>query len=215
MGRLVITIARSYGSGGRTMGRLLAEELGLNYYDRELVRLASDKSGISEALFGEADERIKGGSFFGIGKRTYKGQAQGPESEHFASEENLFNIQAEIIKELAENEDCVIVGRCADYVLKDNPDVIRLYCYAPLTDCMERERALSGLDDKDIIKKIERIDKNRADYYKCYTGGKWNDANNYDLCLNTTSMSYPQLISVVKAYIAVHHPGWLEANSKK
>ena len=215
MGRLVITIARSYGSGGRTMGRLLAQELGINYYDRELVRLASDKSGINEALFGEADERVKTSPLFGKVKRTYKGQPEGPDSGNFASEENLFHLQAEVIKELAENENCVIVGRCADYVLKDNPDVIRLYCYAPLTDCMDRERALSGLEDKEIIKKIEKIDKNRAEYYKCYTGQAWNDARNYDLCLNTTSMSYPELISVVKAYIEVHHPGWLERNCKK
>lgn len=215
MGRLVITIARSYGSGGRTMGQLLAKELGINYYDRELVRMASDKSGINEALFGEVDERVKQTSLFGKVKRSYRGQAAGPDSEHFASEENLFHLQAEVIKDLAENEDCVIVGRCADYVLKDHPEVIRLYCYAPLEDCMDRERALSGLEDKEIIKKIERIDKNRADYYKCYTGREWNDARNYDLCLNTTSMSYPDLISVVKSYIAVHHPGWLEENSKK
>lgn len=214
MGRLVITIARSYGSGGRTMGRLLAQELGLNYYDRELVRLASDKSGINEALFGEVDERVKASPFFGKVKKAYKGQAAGPDSDHFASEDNLFHLQAQVIEELAKNENCVIVGRCADYVLKDNPDVIRLYCYAPLEDCMERERALSGLEDKEIIKKIEKIDKNRADYYKRYTGQEWKDARNYDLCLNTTSMSYPQLISVVKAYIAVHHPGWLESNSK-
>ena len=210
MGRLVITIARGYGSGGRTMGRLLAEELGINFYDRELVRLASDKSGISEAMFGEVDERVKTNPFFPRVKRTYHGSGAGPDSANFASEENLFHLQAEVIKELAETEDCIIVGRCADYVLKDNPNVIRLYCYAPLKDCMERERALSGLDDNEIIRKIERIDRNRADYYKCYTGRTWNDASNYDLCLNTTSMSYPDLISVVKSYIKVHHSGWLE-----
>ena len=215
MGRLVITIARGYGSGGRTMGKLLAEELGINYYGRELVRLASDKSGINEALFGEVDEKVKSGSIFGKVKRAYQGQAAGPESDNFASEDNLFRLQADVIKELADNEDCVIIGRCADYVLKDRSDVIRLYCYAPLKDCMERERALSGLEDKEIIKKIERIDKNRSEYYKRYTGREWNDARNYDLCLNTTSMSYPELISVVKSYISVHHPGWLEENSKK
>lgn len=209
MGRLVITIARSYGSGGRTMGRLLAEELGISYYDRELVRLASDKSGVNEALFGEVDEKVKSNSIFARAKKLYRGEGVSPDSDNFVSEENLFHLQAEVIKELAETEDCVIVGRCADYVLKDNPDVIRLYCYAPLPDCMERERQLSGLDDKEIIKKIERIDKNRAEYYKRYTGKEWNDARNYDLCLNTTSMSYPDLISVVKSYIAVHHPGWL------
>ena len=210
MAGLVITIARCYGSGGRTMGRLLAEELGMKYYDRELVRLASDKSGISEALFGEVDEKVKSNPLFSLRRKAYKGEGEGPGSDNFASEDNLFHLQANVIRELAETEDCVIVGRCADYVLQDKENVIRLYCYAPLKDCIEREKALSGLEDKEIIKKIERIDKNRADYYKRYTGNVWNDARNYDLCLNTTSMSYPELISVVKAYIAVHHPGWLE-----
>ena len=203
MGRLVITIARSYGSGGRTMGKLLAGDLGLQYYDRELVRLASDKSGVNEALFGQVDEKVKSNSLFARAKKLTAGAALSPDSEDFVSEENLFRLQAEVIRELAASEDCVIVGRCADYVLKDNPDVIRLYCYAPLKDCMERERQLSGLEDKEIIKKIERIDRERAEYYKRYTGRNWNDASNYDLCLNTTSMSYPELISVVKSYIKV------------
>lgn len=202
MARLVITIARSYGSGGRTMGKLLAKELGIGYYDRELVRLASDKSGVSESLFGQVDEKVKT-SIFSKVKRVTRKEVLSPDSEDFVSEDNLFLLQAEVIKELAAAEDCVIVGRCADYVLKDNPNVIRLYCYAPLEDCMERERQLSGLEDREIIKKIEKIDRERAEYYKRYTGKNWNDAGNYDLCLNTTSMSYPELISVVKSYIKV------------
>ncbi len=203
MGNMVITIARSYGSGGRTMGKLLAKELGLKYYDRELMRLASDKSGISESLFGEADEKIKSTSLFRIARKAFDGEPISPDSDDFVSNDNLFRFQAKVIKELASEEDCVIIGRCADYILKDNPNVIRLYCYAPLKDCIERERQLSGLNEKDIIKKIQKIDKHRADYYKYYTGNEWNDARNYDLCLNTSSMSYEELIQVVKAYITV------------
>lgn len=204
MGRLVITIARSYGSGGRTMGKLLAENLGMKYYDRELMKIASEKSGINEALFGQADEKLKNSSLLRIMKKAYKGEKISPDSDDYVSNDNLFHLQSEVIKELAEEEDCVIIGRCADYVLKDNPNVIRLFCYAPLQDCIERERQLSGLEDKEIIKKINKIDKHRAEYYKYYTGKEWNDARNYDLCLNTTSMSYEELIQVVKAYIQVH-----------
>lgn len=204
MGRLVITIARSYGSGGRTMGKMLAEELGIKYYDRELLRMASDKSGINESLFGAADEKVKA-SLFRIAKKVYKGEVITPDSDYFVSNDNLFNFQAEVIKEIAEEEDCVIIGRCADFVLKDNDNVIRLYCYAPLDDCIEREKVKSGMDDKDIIKKIQKIDKNRAAYYTYYTGREWNDARNYDLCLNTTSMSYEELVAVAKSYIEVYH----------
>lgn len=186
------------------MGRLLAEDLGIHYYDRELVRLASDKSGVNEALFGEVDEKVKSNSIFAKARRLTRQENVSPDTDDFVSEDNLFQLQAQVIRELAETQDCVIVGRCADYILKDNPNVIRLYCYAPLEDCIERERQLSGLDDREIVKKIERIDKERADYYKRHTGRVWKDSSNYDLCLNTTSMSYPELISVVKAYIKVY-----------
>ncbi len=205
MDKLVITIARSYGSGGRTLGKMLAAELNLKYYDQELLRLASDASGISESLFGQVDERIKNTSLFRISKSLYKGEVIPPESDYFVSDDNLFNYQAKIIKELAQEESCVIIGRCADYVLKDRKDVLRLFFYAPLEECIERERNLSGGSDKDIIKKIQRIDKKRSEYYKYYTGKDWNDARNYDFCLNTASMSYEQLVEVVKSYIETYH----------
>lgn len=203
MNKIVITIARSYGSGGRTLGRLLAENLGIPCYDRELIRMASDESGINEALFGAADEKKKGISLFGKGVRPYKGQLLPPESEDFVSDDNLFNLQAKIIKDLAEKESCIIIGRCADYVLKDREDVLRLYFYAPLADCLARAREISGEPEKELLKKIHKIDKYRADYYKYYTGNDWNDTRNYDFCLNTASMSYEKLIEVVKAYIQI------------
>jgi len=204
MDKLVITIARSYGSGGRTMGKLLAQELGIKYYDREILRLASDESGIDEALFGQADEKLKSTSLFKIARKAYQGELIPPESDDFTSNDNLFNYQAKVIKELAEEESCVIIGRCADYILRDHPNVIRLYCYAPLLDCIKREQAQSSLSEVEIIKKINRIDKYRSDYYKYYTGADWRDVRNYDFCLNTASMTYEQLIDVAKSYIAIY-----------
>ena len=108
-----------------------------------------------------------------------------------------------MIKDLAEKESCVIIGRCADYVLRDREDVLRLFFYAPLQDCLTRAREISGEPEKDLLKKIHKIDKYRADYYKYYTGNDWNDSRNYDFCLNTTSMSYERLIEVVKSYIEI------------
>ena len=102
MGNTVITIARSYGSGGRTLGKLLAKELGINYYDRELIRMASDESGINEALFGEVDEKLKKSPLFRIVKKTYRGEIIPPESGEFVSDDNLFNYQAKVIRQLAE-----------------------------------------------------------------------------------------------------------------
>ena len=134
MKKTVITIARSYGSGGKTLGNLLAKDLGINCYSREILRMASDESGINEALFGEVDEKMKKSPllFNILKKNPYKGGVLPPESSDFVSDDNLFNYQAKVIKDLAAQESCIIIGRCADYVLKDNPDVIRLFFYAPL-----------------------------------------------------------------------------------
>lgn len=205
MKKTVITIARRYGSGGRTLGKLLAEELGMNCYDREILRMASDESGISEALFGQADERRKKSSLFSIVKKNpYKGGVIPPESAAFVSDDNLFNYQAKVIRELAEQESCIIIGRCADYVLKDEEDVIRLFFYAPMEDCIARVMHQDGLSEKEAERKIEKIDSYRSDYYKYYTGKDWNDARNYDFCLDTTSMGYEKLVEVVKNIIKIY-----------
>lgn len=202
MKKIVITIARSYGSGGRTLGRLLAKDLGIPCYDQELIRMASDESGINQALFGEADEMKTGVSLL-KGSKPYTGKVLPPESDDFTSKDNLFALQAEIIKKLAEKESCIIIGRCADYVLKDRDDVLRLFFYAPLENCITRAQEISGESEKEILKKINRVDKYRAAYYKYYTGNDWNDTRNYDFCLNTTSMSYEKLIEVVKSYMEI------------
>ena len=201
MQHTVITIARSYGSGGRTLGKLLAKELGVHCYDRELLRMASEQSGINEALFGEVDEKVKSLPLFGISKKIYKGEIFPPESDDFVSDDNLFNYQAKIIKEVAAEESCVIIGRCADFILKDNPNVVRLFFYAPKEDCIARVKTQNGGTEKEIIRKIEKTDKYRSDYYRYHTGKDWNDSRNYDFCLNTASMSYEKLVAVVKAYI--------------
>ena len=117
MNNRVITIARSYGSGGRKMGRLLAKELGYEYYDREILRIASDESGISEELFSQVDE-VKRVPLLRIAREVYTGEVIPPDSDDFISNENLFRYQAKIIRELAATRNCVIVGRCANFILR-------------------------------------------------------------------------------------------------
>lgn len=203
MDHIVITIARSYGSGGRTLGKLLAKEMGINCYDREILRMASEQSGINEALFGQVDEKIKTMPLFRISNNIYKGEIFPPDSDEFISDDNLFNYQAKIIKELAKTESCIIIGRCADFILKDEPDVVRLFFYAPREDCIKRVMSQNGGTEREIIRKIEKTDKYRSDYYRYHTGKDWNDARNYDFCLNTTSTSYDKLIKAVKEYIHI------------
>ena len=186
----IITIARGMGSGGRTIGKMLSEQLGFKYYDKELIRLASEESGINEAFFGRVDEKIK--TSFIRKNGVYKGGLIDPASKDFTSDANLFNFQAKIIKELAEKEPAVIVGRCADFVLKDFEGVIRLFIFC------DKETAV-----KDALKLIEKTDKDRCSYYKHYTGRNWEDARNYNICLDTSHMDYQTCVDIIKGYIAI------------
>lgn len=203
MNNYVITIARGYGSGGRTIGKMLAKELNIAYYDRELLRLASDESGINEQLFGKQDEQLSGSLLDRIAKKVYRGELIPPDHEEFISNDNLFNYQAKVIKELADNESCVIVGRCADYILKDKEHVIKLFVYAPFDDCVNRLVEMYGQNPKELEHKIMEIDKRRAAYYQYYTGRHWTDARNYDLCINTSQMSFEKGVEIVKAYLQI------------
>ena len=196
----VITIARSYGSGGRKMGRLLAKELGYEYYDREILRIASDESGISEELFRQADEKQRI-PLFRIAREVYTGEVIPPDSDDFISNENLFRYQAKIIRELAATRNCVIVGRCANCILRGRDNVLNVFVTAPVVDCVRRVMETDGLNLEEAEKKIKKIDKRRADYFKYFTGRQWQDAALYDLCLNTGHMSEQKCVDIVRAYM--------------
>lgn len=203
MDHYVITIARGYGSGGRTMGKMLAKELGIHYYDRELLRLASDESGINEELFAKADEQLKKSLLFRIARKEYKGELIPPDREDFVSNDNLFNYQAKVIKQLAMQESCVIVGRCADYILRDMNNVVKIFVHASLKDCVERLKSMSSLPEKELEKKIITTDKRRAAYYKYYTGQDWKNAQNYDLCFNSAQLGFEKCVEIVKNYLQI------------
>lgn len=200
MDKFVITIARGFGSGGRTIGKMLAEKLGVKFYDKELIRIASDESGINEALFGQNDEKTKNGLFGKPG--VYKGEVIAPGKSGFISEENLFNYQAMVIKKLASEESCVIVGRCADYVLRSEPHVVRVFIYADEEQCIKNTAEVKGITDrKEAIKTITATDKERAAYYKAHTGREWIDARNYDLCLNSGDLGFDKCVDIISDFI--------------
>ena len=203
MENYVITIARGYGSGGRTIGKMLAKELGINYYDREILRLASDDSGISEELFAKADEKLKGTSLFRTAKNVYKGELILPDNENFISNDNLFNYQAKVLKELAMKESFVVIGRCADFILKDYPNVVRVFVHAPLEHCVKVLESMNSSNAMDLEQEIIKKDKYRAAYYHYYTGRNWNDARNYDLCLNSRELSFEKCVEIVKQYLKI------------
>lgn len=207
MENVVITIARQYGSGGKTIGEMLAGRLGIHYYDKELMKLASDDSGINEALFVNADERLKNTRLFSIAKNVYSGELLPPESDDFTSSDNLFNYQAKIIRQLAKEESCVIIGRCADYVLKEYDNVLSVFIHAPEDFCMEQAAKKHSMNQKELERFIHKTDKHRADYYKYHTGREWTDARNYDLCLDSSKLGFERCTEEIMAYIQVRFNG--------
>ena len=191
MERFVITIARENGSGGRMIGESLAKYLNVPFYNRALLRLASDESGISEQLFAKADEDVRRTHLFRVARDALRGEVIPPDSDDFVSNENLFRYQARIILELARTENCVIIGRCADYILRDIKPW-RLFVYADMDSrirrCYARAPEGENLSDKEMRQKILSVDKGRQKYYEFYTGNKWGDMTNYDFCINTSNL---------------------------
>ncbi|MEG1845909.1 MAG: cytidylate kinase-like family protein, partial [Oscillospiraceae bacterium] len=200
MDNYVITIARGYGSGGKTIGKILAENLSIPFYDREILYMASEESGINIELFGKMDEKVKKG-FFDPPTHKYTGNLIPPESNDFASDENLFNYQAKIIKQLAEKGPCIIVGRCADFILKDCENTVDAFIWAPMKDCIKNVMAIEPLSEKEAEKKIKKINAHRSEYYRYYACREWDNFKNYDLCINSSSLGYDKSANLIEEYV--------------
>lgn len=203
MKNIVITISRQYGSGGKTIGAMLAHELGINCYSREILRMASEDSGINERLFGMSDEKIRRAGWFRLLSRPYGGELLPPEDKGFTSDDNLFNYQAKIIKDLAAKESCVIIGRCADYVLKDYPNVMSVFIHADRKFCLDRSMERHSMTEKEMEKYIQRIDEYRSDFYRYHTGHEWADARNYDLCLDSGKLGFEKCVEEIRSYMKI------------
>lgn len=204
MEHFVITIARQYGSGGRTVGEMLAKKLGISYYDKQIIHMASDESGIDVSLFGKVEEgsSVKKGSFF---NRTglYKGDLIPPDSKEFISDENLFNYQAKVIYDLAERESFVVIGRCVNYVLKDRPNTLRVFIHAPWEFRVEQAMTKISGTREELEKFLLKDDKRKQDYYRRFAGGVWNDATNYDLCLNCGKLGFDKCVEAIEAQMNI------------
>ncbi|MCI8731888.1 MAG: cytidylate kinase-like family protein [Lachnospiraceae bacterium] len=203
MDNVVITIARQYGSGGKTVGEMLAKEMGIPFYNDNLLKMASEESGISEQLFRQLDEKLKNSLFNRVSLDIYTGELIPPESSDFVSEKNLFNYQAEIIKRLAKTQSCVIIGRAADFILKDYPNVVSVFVHGSKEFNLARAMEYNSMTEEEMKKFIVKTDKYRADYYKHYTGREWTDARNYDLCLNSSKLGFQKCVEEIQAYIKV------------
>lgn len=199
--RLIVTIGRQYGSGGSEIGKRLAKDLGLHCYDKEILRMNSNESGIKESYFHLADERAGNRLLYKIINGLTPEMGAPSFGSDLVSADNLFRFQSEVIRKLAAEESCVIIGRCADYILEGTEGLIRIFLYADMEDRAARIRSKNLYDSNDVVKNIKRIDKERRDYHRYYTGRSWEDVGNYDLMLNTSVLGVEGAVEAVKDYI--------------
>lgn len=207
MKNYVITIARGFGSGGKEIGTKLGEALGIPCYDRQILTMASDKSGIDESVFVETNEKLRGKYIANYLRRIpFSGVVESWDKD-FVSDINVFNIQTEIIESLAKTESCIIIGKCADHILKDYPNVISVYIEASREECVRSIRNKMHVSETRAHQVIQSTDKYRAKYYNYYTGGKnWTNPINYDLTINTGRVERDKAVTLIKEYITIKFP---------
>ena len=188
----VVTITREFGSGGRTIAKKLAEELGYDYYDYELVQKIAQESGFAEGFIEEFGEEVSTCGFF-----SFFGNNWG----ELNINDQLYFAERKVILELAEKGNCIIVGRCADYILKDRKDTLNVFIYADMEWKKDRIVNLYGETDVDIEKRILEKDKRRKAYYKYYTDRKWNRAANYHISLESSELGIDTCVEILKSIV--------------
>ncbi|MBQ7671370.1 MAG: cytidylate kinase-like family protein [Clostridia bacterium] len=197
--KLVITIGRQYGSGGRDVGHKVAEMIGSKCYDQDLIVMAAKKSGISEEALARADEQASSSLLYTL--------AMGASMIYTNTtpmavpiNDALFIAQSEIIRELSETENCVIVGRCADYILKDHEKLVKVFVQGDMPERIARIMERAGIPESEAKDRIAKKDKKRANYYNYYTGGKWGKPDNYNLIVSTSKIGVDGAAKLIYEY---------------
>ena len=194
----IITISRQYGSGGRKVGEEIARKLGVSFYDKVLLQLAAEQSGLSPEFLEKSEEQVTSSFLFNLSSASVTSGGFFYQYDIPLGDKAFF-AQTSVIKELATREDCVIVGRCADYVLSNHSRCLKVFLHAPLNWRVKWVAAEYNLPEKEAKDRIHRTDKGRANYYRHYTGGTWGDASAYDLCLNTAAAGIEGAVEAIVA----------------
>jgi cytidylate kinase len=181
----VFTIGRQYGSGGRQVGKILAKKLGIPFYDKELIAISARDSGLSEALFSNADEKATSSIFYSLVMGNYPMASGALGVSEMPLNDQLFLIQSKTIKRLAEEGPCVIVGRCADYILREMDRVVNIFIHAEIANRVKRAIEVYEIDEKKAEEVCLKTDKQRANYYNYYSDRKWGMCRTYDLSLDS------------------------------
>lgn len=185
----IITIGREFGSGGRTIGKALADKLGIPCYDSEIIEKVAEKSGFDTEYIDKKTENARNPKVSGLFRSNYYYKS--------SNEDIIWSIQSRIIREIAEQESCVIVGRCADYILRDRDDILKVFVCADMESRKKRIVELYGENDEPTEKRIMDKEKRRAAYYQLYTDMKWGDARNYDICLNSGALGIDKCVDIL------------------
>lgn len=198
----VITIGRQYGSGGRELGQILAKKLGIDFYDEELVTMAAEKNNMHQDILKAVDEKATKSLLYTLVTGSDLRFMNSPMHYEMPINDKLFITQSDIIKNLADKGSCVIVGRCADYVLRDsNQNCIHLFVYADMDKRIERISKKYDLKPEKAKDKIQKIEKTRKSYYNYYSNREWGNVSNYDLCVNTSLLGLEKTADVLCNFI--------------
>ncbi len=205
MDNYVITIARGFGSGGKQIGLALSKALDIPCYESQILAMASNYSGINKDLFFQVDEKLRGYHLIKrLMRASNKDDIVEPTERSFISDVNLYNIQAKIIRELGKNQSCIIIGKCANHLLRDYSNVVSVYIEAPRAYCVKNVIDRLGVEEDEAHKMIYQTDKYRADYYKYYTGGEvWTNPVLYDMTLNSERIGEKKCAELIIQYLKI------------
>lgn len=200
MSKILLTVGRSFGSGGSEIGKKVADKLNISYYDKELIRLAAVKSGISEKMLTDADEKPINSFLYSIVTHGFPAYTSPVQYNNLVTNDKVFSIQSDIIKSIAENESAVFIGRCADYVLREHPGLVSIFVYADKQNRAKRISEVNRISEKEALDSIKKIDKERTNFYNFYTNRNWGDCKNYDLCINS-DIGIDKCVDIIVNYI--------------
>lgn len=194
----IITIGRQFGSCGKSIGQKLAKELGISFYDKELIALASKESGLCPEFFEKADEKNSGSLLHAFATGFTFG---GFQYNDFLSNDKLFQIQSDVIRKLAEEQSCVLVGRCADYILRDKKKCFNIFIHAPMDIRVKTVMERENISEQDARELIRKIDKNRPGYYNYYTDKEWGVAASYHLSIDSSLLGVDGTVDFIRKFL--------------
>lgn len=202
-GNFIITIGRQFGSGGREIGEVLAKKLNIPFYDKELISLAAKESGMDAEVFNNVDERATNSLLYSLSMGIYSFGSNFSNSNELPVNDRLYILQHQIIKKLASEGPCVIVGRCADYVLKDFDNCVNVFIHADMEYRKKRAVEIHDVKKNKAEQIVNKTDKVRANYYGFYSGQKWGFAQNYDLCIDSSKLTTDQAVALIENYLDI------------